>query len=224
VKKAVKVPVFANGNVLFYQDALELLAATGCDAVMSAEGVLYNAALFVPPSIPLSPGDPFVLDQKQHPWCTTLTLEYIEIVKALKTPTTLSAVKGHIFKLCRPALMVHTDLRTRIGKENRVHTWEASVRELHARLEVDAKEALVRVGGRIEELVRIDEATGIRVLPHWLTQPYFRAVVERSPFAKSVNPAPSEDEAVKAADGSSEVEQEEVKRREDGEPMVVVAG
>jgi tRNA-dihydrouridine synthase 1 len=78
---------------------------------MSAEANLYNPALFagLPPDSTLKTGP------RDH---TDLAIEYLEIVKELKTDTAPSAVKGHLFKLMRPALGREVDLRERIGKVN----------------------------------------------------------------------------------------------------------
>ncbi|KAJ1302966.1 hypothetical protein OPQ81_003258 [Rhizoctonia solani] len=111
VKQALKIPVFANGNILYPEDVRACLEATGADGVMSAEANLYNPALFagLPSDSTLKVGP------REH---TDLAIEYLEIVKELKTDTAPSAVKGHLFKLLRPALGRETDLRDRIGKVN----------------------------------------------------------------------------------------------------------
>lgn len=60
---------------------------------MSAEGQLYNAALFTP----VSPTLP-AFDTGLHIPSAELALEYLTIVKDLKMKTPLSVVKGHLFK------------------------------------------------------------------------------------------------------------------------------
>ena len=126
MKEAVSVPVFANGNILFQSDIEACLAATGADGIMSAEGQLYNAALFhglasdggriasLSPSSEEYTSDSSIL--LRHPHHAELALEYLDIVKRLKTPTTVSGVKGHLFKIMRPALIREVDLREWLGK------------------------------------------------------------------------------------------------------------
>ncbi|KAJ4470092.1 dihydrouridine synthase-domain-containing protein [Lentinula aciculospora] len=177
VKEAVSVPVFANGNVLFQSDIEDCLRETGCDGVMSAEGQLYNAALFSVTEHTTSSISP-----SQHPCHADLALEYLDIVKSLKTRTAVSAIKGHLFKIMRPALSRETDLRERLGKivikktgyysDGALQPYVDVCLEMKERMDRDAKQS---EGKNLDELVTIDEATGLRVLPHWLAQPYWRS-------------------------------------------------
>jgi tRNA-dihydrouridine synthase 1 len=141
VKEAVSVPVFANGNILYHSDIQECLRITGADAVMSAEGQLYNAALFAPAlSSSSSLSSPVAFDTGLHLPHANLALEYLSIVKGLKTRTPMSAVKGHLFKLMRPALSRETDLRERLGKvrntDQAIDEYIEVVEEMKTRMEV----------------------------------------------------------------------------------------
>ncbi|KAI6106706.1 dihydrouridine synthase-domain-containing protein [Pisolithus croceorrhizus] len=182
VKEAVSVPVFANGNISFWEDVHKCLEETGADAVMSAEGQLYNPALFAPvasTAVDASGMTTSALVKRTYgegiymPHAE-LALEYLDIVKSLKTKTALSAVKGHLFKLMRPALSREKDLRERLGKiggPDAVHQYIEIVEEMKKRMDRDEVEA---TGKSIDELVTIEPTTGLKLLPHWLAQPYFR--------------------------------------------------
>lgn len=162
VKEAVSVPVFANGNILFNSDIKACLSYTGCDAVMSAEGNLYNPGIF----------------SNQHPMHADVALEYLNIVKALRTKTSISSVKGHLFKLMRPALSRETDLRDRLGTTREgLPEYEAIVKEMKSRMERDAAPY---AESDLQELATVQQDTGNRIYPHWVAQPYFRTLPKPS--------------------------------------------
>ena len=116
VKQAVSIPVFANGNILYQSDINACLEATGADGVMSAEGQLYNPALFADIERPF---DSTTYDSEilvRHPRHADLALEYLSIVRNLKSATSVSAIKGHLFKIMRPGLIRELDLRESLGR------------------------------------------------------------------------------------------------------------
>ncbi|KAI8877321.1 dihydrouridine synthase [Backusella circina FSU 941] len=100
VKTAVKVPVFANGNIQYYGDLQRCLDTTGADGVMSAEGLLYNPALFTPQAPPLS-------------W--KIAMEYLEICRDI-CPTRETIIKSHLFKLFHKSLSRHVAIRAQLGR------------------------------------------------------------------------------------------------------------
>ncbi|EEB94635.1 hypothetical protein MPER_06517, partial [Moniliophthora perniciosa FA553] len=59
--------------------------------------------------------------------------------------------------------------------------------EMKKRMDRDAEEAM-KAGKDVEELVMIEETTGLRVLPHWLAQPYFR--VAKKPHQEQLAKVP----------------------------------
>ncbi|EPQ59942.1 Dus-domain-containing protein [Gloeophyllum trabeum ATCC 11539] len=229
VKEAVSVPVFANGNVMFHSDIERCLRETGCDAVMSAEGNLYNPTIFLPsssssflhsPSLSASDADAIAtaLSGTYRPHAD-LALEYLDIVTSQKTRTSFSAIKGHLFKLMRPALARERDLREKMGRirSSTVEDYVEVVKEMKARMERDMAAA---GDAPLEQLVTIEPTTGLPVLPHWLAQPYWRPLPkpkEAPPEAAAVEQeaTPASKRRIEEAVSEGEGVEESKKARKD---------
>lgn len=52
VKESVSIPVIGNGDILCHADGLDMMAETGCDAVMVGRGALGNPWVFRPGDLP----------------------------------------------------------------------------------------------------------------------------------------------------------------------------
>ncbi|WVN88473.1 uncharacterized protein L203_103684 [Cryptococcus depauperatus CBS 7841] len=162
VKQAVKVPVFANGNILYREDVDRCLEFTGCDGVMSAEGNLSNPAIFLPSSHPLS-----------HPPITLLARRYLDIVESLKTPTAGSAIKSHLFRLLKPILDTDEELRVQIANCR----WSEGMkgfREIIDDIESRCEPIRDKLGSGWRA-PPLDPSTGYRTLPIFAAQPQIRA-------------------------------------------------
>lgn len=153
IKETVKIPVVANGNILYHEDIQRCLDETGADAVMSGEGVLYNPGIFRPGYLPV--------------W--HYAEEYLNICKELPESSTLGSIRAHLFKLFKPCLHLHIDLRARLAKADVLDEFFSIVNEFKERLIKTAEENPIDD----PEFNKKDEK-GHRIIPHWLAQPYIR--------------------------------------------------
>ncbi|KAL0595769.1 tRNA-dihydrouridine synthase [NAD]-like [Plecturocebus cupreus] len=170
VRKAVAIPVFANGNIQSLQDVERCIQDTGVQGVMSAEGNLHNPALF----------------EGRSPAVWELAEEYLDIVR--EHPCPLSYVRAHLFKLWHHTLQVHQQLREELAKVKTLEGIAAVSQELKMRCQARAGTggslalSWVRGWGRDqglgllqEEISRQEGAKPAGDLPfHWICQPYVR--------------------------------------------------
>ena len=90
VVDAVKIPVFANGDVETYQDFLEIKRQTGADGVMIARGALGNPNLFAQ-----------ITGREERP-LKELMLEHIEIMRKFHSDNFINAnFKKHMACYCK---------------------------------------------------------------------------------------------------------------------------
>jgi tRNA-dihydrouridine synthase len=85
VKEAVRISVIGNGDVLTYADGMQMMAETGCDAVMVGRGALGNPWVFGPAGQPAT-----LLDR------LPVILRYLELSKQyLPVTRVLFKIKNH---------------------------------------------------------------------------------------------------------------------------------
>ncbi|RPB20493.1 FMN-linked oxidoreductase [Terfezia boudieri ATCC MYA-4762] len=186
--------IFANGNILYPGDAQRCLAATGADAVLSAEGCLYN-----PTGIFLSPDH----HPPEHlfPRMDIIAREYLTILRTKILPYTdkgdpvsvkapvvepnLTNVKSHLFKLLHALLPRFPDIRARLATSRPVHPrndagvdplrdFEEVVRDVEKvvrdELERNPEEKVVADAAPVQGSV-IDGGTGLVKVGEWNCNP-----------------------------------------------------
>jgi len=151
VKKAVKIPVIANGNIQSLQDVERCVKVTGVDGVMSAEGHLTNPAIFAGLNPPV--------------W--EMCLEYLKYVHQYPCP--LSFVRGHIFKMLHHVFQIRTnfDLREVIAKSHSLEEFKNAVEQV--------KERFSKYQDNDQEFEAPEELKMFNLkYPPWICQPYVR--------------------------------------------------
>ncbi|KAI6242517.1 TRNA-dihydrouridine(16/17) synthase [NAD(P)(+)]-like [Aphelenchoides fujianensis] len=155
VRDAVRIPLVANGNIQMPGDAKRCLEATGATAVMSAEGLLSNPALFAGKILPS-----FVL-----------AAEYIE--HAVKYKAVPSAVRAHLFRICHYSLLEFPDLREKLGCSMKNEEFAAVVHELRRRCEAAGVDAQ-RDGATYLDGTEAQLSDQVAKIPHFYAKPYIR--------------------------------------------------
>lgn len=161
---------FANGNILYPSDLERCTTAVGCDAVMSAEGNLYNPGVFWTKTNDID---------MQFKRVDQMLREYFEIVKTCPGDASKTAMKAHFFKILHAFLNVHPELRPIIGQTS-VHAptekWDSIVQKVEQLVsEIYEKSNIAEIDiisdGPIQSW-----GAAYKTVPYWRCQPYFRTV------------------------------------------------
>jgi tRNA-dihydrouridine synthase 1 len=197
IKKAnPDFPIIANGNLLYPEDIQACLHYTQCDGVMSAEGNLYNPAIFYNA---LSNEEKSVRNIVAHPKIIDVVRDYMSVLNTLENqyaiPPDFGMIRGHLFKLYKPCLNLPDFLiyREKLGTFRTMSELQQLVSSIHALLtrdessctqengviqnsekkqKLDVKEDCHSNANSDNTLVCMMNAP--KEIPHWRCQPYIR--------------------------------------------------
>ncbi|XP_017465022.1 PREDICTED: tRNA-dihydrouridine(16/17) synthase [NAD(P)(+)]-like isoform X5 [Rhagoletis zephyria] len=162
VRKHIKIPMFANGNVLGLEDIKRCIAETGVEGVMTAEGNLHNPAIFTGKSM--------------KTW--DIASEYLNFVR--KYPCPVSYIRGHLFKIFHHLMNLRPNsaLREELAVSNQLEHFRTVVDKIKSKYEP------YHLGAKIYDVEEVDPSIlfikqGFNLsLPPWLCQPYIRLTPE----------------------------------------------
>lgn len=161
---------FANGNILYPSDVARCAEAVTCDAVMSAEGNLYNPGVFWTKTDDID---------KQFRRVDHMLREYFDIVRSCPGSASRTAMKAHFFKLLHAFLNVHKEFRPIIGSTS-VHDswekWDDIVKKIEETVEKIYEQPNINELDVITEGEVQSWGGAYKTIPYWRCQPYFRTV------------------------------------------------
>lgn len=144
IKESINIPVIANGNIQSKKDADDCLKFTKADAVMTAEGILYNPAIL----------------KNIHPPAWEVAKRYLEFVD--KYPVASGMAKSHIFKLFHRCIAMddNKDLRTKLGNSLTLEQLKEVVNDFESKYKIEGENQTVDIR--------------LQPVPPYLCQPRFR--------------------------------------------------
>ncbi|KAI9223379.1 dihydrouridine synthase-domain-containing protein, partial [Blastocladiella britannica] len=154
VREAVSIPVYANGNVLYFEDIERCIAETGVQGVMAAEGNLHNPALFA----------------DIHPPVWQMADEYLDLCR--EHPTEMHMIRAHLFRIFRVVFNEHTAARDALATANTIPLFQSvsyMVREHYASAFSASTWDLTTKSSSLP-----NDSHGYKSLPIWVCQPYLR--------------------------------------------------